>query len=36
VSGLYKITAVLQHLNPGANDNSGYAEGAGLIQMRTP
>ncbi len=36
VSGVYKLVAVLQHLNPGANEVSGYAESSGLIQMRTP
>jgi len=36
VSGVYKLVAVLQHLNPGANEVSGYAESTGLIQMRTP
>lgn len=35
-SGVYKLVAVLQHLNPGANEVSGYAESNGLIQMRTP
>ena len=36
VSGVYKLVAVLQHLNPGPNEVSGYAEATGLIQMRTP
>jgi hypothetical protein len=36
VSGVYKLIAVLQHLNPGPNDNSGYAESVTLIQLRTP
>lgn len=34
-SGVYKIVAVLQHLNGGANEVSGFAESP-LIQMRTP
>lgn len=36
VSGVYKLVAVLQHLNPGPNEVSGYAESTGLIQIRTP
>jgi len=36
VSGVYKLVAVLQHLNPGANEVSGYAESSGLIQVRQP
>ncbi len=36
VSGVYKFVAVLQHLNPLATEVSGYAESAGLIQMRAP
>lgn len=35
VSGLYKMAAVLQHLNPGANECSGYAENE-MIFLRTP
>jgi hypothetical protein len=35
-SGVYKLVAVLQHLNPGANEISGYAEFDHLLQMRTP
>lgn len=34
-SGVYKIVAVLQHLNPGANEVSGFAESP-LVQLRTP
>lgn len=36
VSGVYKLVAVLQHLNPGPNEVSGYAEFEHLLQMRTP
>lgn len=36
VSGVYKLVAVLQHLNLGPNEVSGYAESCGFIQMRTP
>jgi hypothetical protein len=35
VSGMYKFGCVLQHLNPGPNDVSGYAEGDTLF-LRTP
>jgi hypothetical protein len=35
VSGMYKLVAVLQHLNPNANECSGFGEGP-LIQLRTP
>lgn len=34
-SGVYKIVAVLQHLNGGANEVSGFAESP-LVQLRTP
>jgi len=36
ISGVYKLVAVLQHLNPVANEVSGYAESSGLIQLREP
>jgi len=36
VSGVYKLVAVLQHLNPTPNEVSGYAESSGLIQLREP
>ncbi len=35
VSGMYKFVAVLQHLNPGPNECSGYGEGP-MIFLRTP
>ncbi|MDH5539593.1 MAG: hypothetical protein OEY03_09325 [Rhizobacter sp.] len=35
VSGMYKFVAVLQHMNPGPNQCSGYGEGP-LIHLRTP
>lgn len=35
VSGTYRIVTVLQLLNSGATEDSGFAEGP-LIQMRTP
>jgi hypothetical protein len=35
VSGTYKIVTVLQLLNGGATEDSGFAEGP-VIQMRTP
>ena len=35
VSGIYKIIAVLQHLNPGATEVSGFAE-ASIRMFRTP
>ncbi len=35
VSGLYKLVAVLQHLNPGPNECSGSADGP-TIFLRTP
>jgi hypothetical protein len=35
-SGVYKLVAVLQHLNPGANEVSGYTEFDHLLQLRTP
>lgn len=34
VSGMYKLVAVLQHMNPGPNECSGFAEGQ--IFLRTP
>ena len=34
-SGVYKIVAVLQHLNGGENEVSGFAESP-LVQLRTP
>jgi hypothetical protein len=36
VSGVYKLVAVIQHLNPLATEVSGYAESTGFIQMRAP
>lgn len=35
VSGVYKIVSVLQHLNGGATEGSGFAEGK-RIQLRQP
>jgi hypothetical protein len=35
VSGTYRIVTVLQHLNGGATEGSGFAEGP-LIQLRQP
>lgn len=35
VSGIYKLVAALQHMNPGANEVSGYCDGP-LVQMKTP
>lgn len=35
VSGMYKLASVLQHLNPTANECSGYADGP-LVQLKTP
>jgi hypothetical protein len=35
VSGLYRVVAVIQHLNGAATEGSGYHEGA-LIQLRQP
>ena len=35
VSGMYKLVAVLQHMNPNPNECSGYADGP-LIQLKTP
>jgi hypothetical protein len=35
VSGLYRCVAVLQHLNGGATEGSGYHDGT-LIQLRQP
>jgi hypothetical protein len=35
VAGLYKLVGVLQHMNPGPNTCSGYADGP-LVQLRAP
>ena len=34
ISGMYKLVAVLQHMNPGPNESSGFAEGQ--VFLRTP
>lgn len=35
VSGMYKFVSVLQHMNPGPNECSGYADGP-MVQLKTP
>lgn len=35
VSGVYKLVSVLQHLNPGETEGSGFAEGP-VAQLRKP